>query len=230
MANGKPIQLSPNSLNLFLECPHCFWLDKNFGIKRPPPYPYALNSAVDGLLKEEFDTYRAKNIPHPMLVDNNIKAHLFPNQKLLNQWRNNFAGIRYFDPELEATLFGAVDDVLELDDGRIAPLDYKSTGSTAANVYDRFQLQLDTYTFLMEKNGYKTPHKGYLAFYIVDKSRGFIDRLPFRKEMVEIDTNPSDIYEIFKDAVGCLRSATPPPHSQDCQFKRWLEGAKGFSA
>jgi len=227
--DGKAIQLSPNSLNLYLECPHCFWLDKNLGIKRPPPYPYALNSAVDALLKEEFDTYRAKNLPHPLLRENNIKAHLFGNQKLLNQWRNNFAGIRYFDPALQATLFGAVDDVLEFDDGKIAPLDYKSTGSSAANVYDRFQLQLDTYTFLMEKNGFSTPRKGYLAFYIVDKSRGFIDRLPFRKEIMEIETNPSDIYEIFKDAVNCLKEVAPPSHSQDCQFKKWLDGAKSFT-
>jgi hypothetical protein len=222
------IQLSPNSLNLYLDCPHCFWLDKNKGIKRPPPYPYALNSAVDALLKEEFDAYRAKKLTHPLLEESNIKAHLFPNQKLLNQWRNNFAGIRYFDPELKATLFGAVDDVLEFDDKKIAPLDYKSTGSSAANVYDRFQLQLDTYTFLMEKNGYQTARKGYLAFYIVDKSKGFIDRLPFRKEIMQIDTNPSDIYEIFKDATTCLRQSDPPPHSRDCQFSRWLSGAKTF--
>jgi hypothetical protein len=227
--NAKPINLSPNSLNLYLECPHCFWLDKNLGIKRPPPYPYALNSAVDALLKEEFDTYRAKNLAHPMLTENNIKAHLFGNQKLLNQWRNNFAGIRFFDEVLQATLFGAVDDVLEFDDAKLAPLDYKSTGSSAANVYDRFQLQLDTYTFLMEKNGYQTKRKGYLAFYIVDKSRGFIDRLPFRKEIMEIETNPSDIYEVFKDAVACLRQASPSPHSSDCQFGKWLEGAKTFS-
>jgi CRISPR/Cas system-associated exonuclease Cas4 (RecB family) len=226
---AKSIQLSPNSLNLYLECPHCFWLDKNMGVKRPPPYPYALNSAVDALLKDEFDTYRAKNLPHPMLKDNNINARLFPNQNLLNQWRNNFAGIRFFDPDLQATLFGAVDDVLEFEDKKIAPLDYKSTGSTAANVYDRFQLQLDTYTFLMEKNGFKTPRKGYLAFYIVDKSRGFIDRLPFRKEMVQIDTNPSDIYEIFKDAVNCLKQSSPPPHSSDCRFGAWLKGAKTFA-
>jgi len=225
----KSIQLSPNSLNLYLECPHCFWLDKNMGVKRPPPYPYALNSAVDSLLKDEFDTYRAKNLPHPMLKDNNINAHLFPNQNLLNQWRNNFAGIRFFDPDLQATLFGAVDDVLEFEEGKIAPLDYKSTGSTAANVYDRFQLQLDTYTFLMEKNGFKTTREGYLAFYIVDKSRGFIDRLPFRKEMVQIDTNPSDIYEIFKDAVNCLKQSSPPPHSSDCKFGAWLKGAISFS-
>lgn len=224
----KSIQISPNSLNLYLECPHCFWLDKNLGIKRPPPYPYALNSAVDALLKEEFDTYRVKNLPHPLLAENNIKAKLFSNQKLLNQWRNNFAGIRYFDPQSEATLFGAVDDILEFEGGKLAALDYKSTGSAAANIYDRFQLQLDTYTFLLEKNGYQTPRKGYLAFYIVDKSRGFIDRLPFRKEVMEIETNPSDIYAIFNDAVGILRQNNPPPHSNDCQFQKWLKGAKAF--
>ena len=226
---AKQIQLSPNSLNLFLECPHCFWLEKNLGIKRPPAYPYALNSAVDELLKEEFDTYRSKNLSHPLLEENNIKANLFANQKLLNQWRNNLAGIRYFDEALGATLFGAVDDVLEFADGKIAPLDYKSTGSTAEKVYDRFQLQLDTYTFLMEKNGYQTTHKGYLAFYIVDKSRGFIDRLPFRKEIVEIETNPADVYEIFKDAVNVLKQGSPPQHSQDCLFGKWLEDVKAFS-
>jgi len=226
--NGKSIQLSPNSLNLFLECPHCFWLDKTLGIKRPPPYPYALNSAVDALLKEEFDAYRSKKLEHPLLKENGIKARLFSNQKLLNQWRNNFAGIRYFDETLQATLFGAVDDILEFADGKLAALDYKSTGSKTANIYDRFQLQLDTYTFLLEKNGYQTPRKGYLAFYIVDKEKGFIDRLPFRKEIMEINTNPSDIYAIFNDAVLILRQEKPPEHSQDCQFKKWLDGAKEY--
>jgi CRISPR/Cas system-associated exonuclease Cas4 (RecB family) len=219
----KSIQLSPNSLNLYLECPHCFWLDKNLGIKRPPAYPYSLNLSVDELLKEEFDAYREKNFPHPILEESGIKAHLFKNQKLLNQWRNNLAGIRYFDVELQATLFGVVDDILEFNDGKIAPLDYKSTGSTAMNIYDRFQLQLDTYTFLLEKNGFQTPKKGYLAFYLVDKSRGFIDRLPFRKEIMEIETNPSDIYDIFKDAVSVSKQPNPPAHSQDCQYGKWLK-------
>ena len=198
------------------------------GIKRPPAYPYSLNLAVDDLLREEFDDYRQKGIPHPIFEENNIKAHLFKNQKLLNQWRNNLSGIRYFDSDLQATLFGAVDDVLEFNDGKIAPLDYKSTGSSSANVYDRFQLQMDIYTFLMEKSGYKTPRKGYLAFYVIDKSRGFIDKLPFRKEIVEIETNPSDVYDIFRDAVAVLKQATPPKHSDDCQFGKYLSEAKIF--
>ena len=118
--------------------------------------------------------------------------------------------------------------MLEFEGGKLAPLDYKSTGSKVANVYDRFQIQLDAYTFLLEKNGYKTTKKGYLAFYIVDKDRGFIDRLPFRKEMHEIETNPSDIYEIFKDAVTVLKNENPPSHSKDCPFVKWISGAGKF--
>jgi len=226
--NNKPIKLSPSSLNLYLECPHCFWLEKRRGIKRPPPYPYALNMAVDVLLKEEFDRYRAENKPHPLILAHKIPAKLFPNQNLLNQWRSNFAGLRYFDSELEATLFGAVDDVLEFEDGKLAPMDYKSTGSAVATIYDRFQLQMDIYTYLLEKNGFLTPKKGYLAFYIVDKGNGFGDRLPFRKELHEIDTNPSDVPEIFKEAVALLRREMPPPHSPDCKYGQWMEQAANF--
>ena len=219
---NKRIQLSPSSLNLSLECPCCFWLEKKQGIRRPPPYPYALNAAVDVLLKKEFDEYRAKGEPHPLLIDNNINAKLFPNQELLNQWRNNFEGIRYYDSELGVTLFGAVDDVLEFPDGKLAVLDYKSTGSKVATVYDRFQIQMDVYTYLLEKNGFKTLGKGYLAFYIVDKENGFGGRLPFRKELHEIETHPSDVYQIFKDAVAILKREAPPPHSADCKFGHWL--------
>ncbi|MBI4101401.1 MAG: PD-(D/E)XK nuclease family protein [Candidatus Nealsonbacteria bacterium] len=224
----KPIQLSPNSLNLFLECSCCFWLDKRQGIRRPPPYPYALNAAVDVLLKEEFDEYRRKGEVHPLLIAHNIPAKLFPNQELLDQWRSNFSGIRFYDKDLDATLFGAVDDVLQFPDGKLAPLDYKSTGSSAANVYDRFQLQMDIYTHLLEKNGFPTPRKGYLAFYIVDKKNGFIDRLPFRKELHEIETNPNGIVDIFKDAVSVLRQSNPPSHSPDCPFGNWLRLAGKF--
>jgi hypothetical protein len=224
----KPIQLSPNSLNLYYECPLCFWMEKRMGVKRPQPYPYALNAAVDYLLKEEFDKYRKKRELHPLLVASNVPAKLFPNQKLLDEWRSNFKGIRFYDAELDATLFGAVDDVLEFTDGKLAPLDYKSTGSQVANVYDRFQLQMDIYTFLLEKNGYQTVKKGCLAFYIVDKGNGFNDKLPFRKEIHMIDTDPSYVHNIFREAVKLLRGDMPSCHSQDCQYGKWLSGVDGL--
>lgn len=198
------------------------------GVKRPPPFPYALNTAVDTLLKKEFDEYRKEGKVHPLIESHNIQAKLFPNQSLLNQWRSNFSGIRYYDSNLDAVLFGAVDDVLEFPDGKLAPLDYKSTGSSAAKVYDRFQLQLDIYTYLLEKNGFETSKKGYLAFYIVDKENGFKDRLPFRKELHEINTNPEDVPNLFSEAVSILKQTSPPPHSQDCPYGKWLGEAFNF--
>lgn len=224
----RHIQLSPSSLNLFLECPLCFWFEKKYGIKRPPPYPYALNTAVDTLLKQEFDDYRAKGEPHPLIIENNIQAKLFHDQNKLNQWRSNFEGIRYYDTKLEATIFGAVDDVLEFPGNKLAPLDYKSTGSRVPTVYDRFQLQMDVYTYLLEKNGFLTTKKGYLAFYIVDRENGFVDRLPFRKELHEITTDSSYVQGLFEEAVALLRRDTPPVHRQDCQFGQWFKKASGF--
>jgi len=166
--------------------------------------------------------------PHPLLTANNVEAKLFPNQELLNKWRNNFEGIRYYDPELETTLFGAVDDVLEFPDNKLAVLDYKSTGSKVATIYDRFQIQMDVYTYLLEKNGYSTTRKGYLAFYIVDKENGFNGKLPFRKELHEIETDPLSIPELFKNAVALLRREAPPPHSADCKFGQWFKEVSNF--
>ena len=204
-------------------------MEKSQGIKRPQPYPYALNAAVDLLLKQEFDKYRKKKELHPLLIAYNIPAKLFPNQKMLDEWRNNYKGIRYYDASLDATLFGAVDDVLEFSEGKLAPMDYKSTGSKTANVYDRFQLQMDIYTFLLERNGYKTVRKGCLAFYIVDKENGFDGKLPFRKEIVVIDTNPDYVQEVFSEAVALLRKDAPPSHSADCQYGRWFKEASNFN-
>ena len=36
-----------------MECPRCFWLDNKHKVKRPPPFPYTLASAVDFLVKQE---------------------------------------------------------------------------------------------------------------------------------------------------------------------------------
>ena len=50
--------LSRSKVELFLQCPRCFWLDAVAGVRQPPGFPFNLNSAVDHLLKNEFDRYR----------------------------------------------------------------------------------------------------------------------------------------------------------------------------
>ena len=87
---------------------------------------------------------------------------------------------------------------------------------------------MDVYTYLLEKNGYSTPRKGYLAFYIVDKENGFGGRLPFKKELHEIETDPLSVPELFNNAVALLKRNTPPPHSIDCKFGQYLKEVRNF--
>jgi hypothetical protein len=53
--SDKPFPLSRSKVELYLNCPRCFYLDRRLGIGRPSGPPFNLNSAVDALLKREFD-------------------------------------------------------------------------------------------------------------------------------------------------------------------------------
>ncbi len=44
-----PYKLSRSKIDLFMECPQCFYLDRRLGVGRPPGFPFNLNSAVDTL-------------------------------------------------------------------------------------------------------------------------------------------------------------------------------------
>ncbi|MCO6434707.1 hypothetical protein, partial [Nitrosomonas nitrosa] len=60
----EAFKLSRSKIDLFLQCPRCFYFDRRLGVGRPPGFPFALNSAVDHLLKLEFDVHRANGTTH----------------------------------------------------------------------------------------------------------------------------------------------------------------------
>ena len=60
-------------------------------------------------------------------------------------------------------LRGRVDEVLELADGTLAPLDYKFA-EWKDRVYDTYQTQLYCYAWLIEENMGKPVNKGYLVY------------------------------------------------------------------
>ena len=49
-----PYKISRTKIDLFLNCPRCFYLDRRLGVSHPPGFPFSLNSAVDRLLKKEY--------------------------------------------------------------------------------------------------------------------------------------------------------------------------------
>ena len=224
----KPLKISRSGLRLFQECPRCFWLDLHHKIKRPPGYPYTLSAAVDYLVKREFDKYRGTDELPSVFAKAGIEAKLFDGDELAD-WRSNFKGVSFFDEDLDATLYGAVDDVLRFTDDSLAVVDYKSTGSKEITIYDDYQKQMDVYTHLLRLNGYKTQPNAYLVFYQVDKSgEGFQNALPFREEIRAVPVNPDWGGDAFTQAVKLARQEEPPKHSDDCDHCHYVRLANQF--
>ncbi len=76
-------KVSRSKIELFMQCPRCFWLDVRLKIKRPSSPPFNINKAIDELFKKEFDTYRISGEPHPLMSDNGVKAIPFDSAFLL---------------------------------------------------------------------------------------------------------------------------------------------------
>ena len=88
----EPYKLSRSRIELFKQCPRCFWLDERLKIKRPSGPPFQINKAIDELLKKEFDFHRSKKSQHPIMIENKVKAVPYEH-KDLNKWREIFVGV-----------------------------------------------------------------------------------------------------------------------------------------
>ncbi|MDH3452958.1 MAG: hypothetical protein OEN20_11085, partial [Gammaproteobacteria bacterium] len=80
--SSKPFKLSRSKIDLFIECPRCFYVDRRLGVGRPPGFPFNLNNAVDRLLKAEFDTHRIAATTHPLLERYGVNARPVPHDSL----------------------------------------------------------------------------------------------------------------------------------------------------
>ena len=108
---GPNWKLSRSKIDLFLECPRCFYLDNRLGVARPPGFPFTLNSAVDRLLKKEFDIHRAGRTAHPLMKKYTIDAVPFNHPKI-DEWRDSLkAGVSFLHKPTGLFVRGGVDDV-----------------------------------------------------------------------------------------------------------------------
>ena len=209
-------QLSASTLKLFQECPRCFWLHVNQKIERPRgPFP-SLPSGIDRILKAYFDRYRRQGILPPLVEG-----------KLPGTLETTELTIGFTDPSAKARLWGKLDDCLRLPDGRVAPLDHKTRASAPADTsYSQlyYQLQMDVYTLLLERNGHPTNHTAYLVYYFpVD---GELHRgVPFETAVHAIATDPDRAHGVFLDGCRCLAGPLPVPGPK-CGYCRWAEARR----
>lgn len=226
-------KLSRSKIDLFMECPRCFYLDNRLGIKRPPGYPFNLNSAVDHLLKKEFDILRAKDKTHPLIEKYGVDARPVAHE-MLDEWRENFKGVRYIHPETGLAITGAIDDLWINSKGEYIVVDYKSTSKNEKiTALDKdwhigYKRQMEVYQWLLRKNGFKVSDTGYFVYCngITDKE-AFDAKLEFEVTLIAYQGNDGWVEPTIEDAHRCLMSDKIPSADPDCDYCRYFNVRKG---
>ncbi len=221
MKSPQVYKLSPSSLNLFRECPRCFWLAQHKVWKRPSgPFP-SLPSGMDKILKTHFDRFMRKGQMPPELCERQecLDMKLFDDEELLRVWQNNFKGVSYTDKKGNE-LHGAVDNILVRGSGKsrkLIVLDYKTRGyKLKPDTAEHYRFQMNVYNFLLRKNGYRTENYSLLLFY-VPREVIATGEVIFDTEMVKMKVDVSQASKVWSDALVCLGGECPGGHCEWCQ-------------
>ena len=223
-ASGKPFALSRSKVDLFMHCPRCFYLDRRLGIARPAGFPFNLNSAVDTLLKREFDTCRADGVPHPYMQDAGIHAvpHAHPQ---LDRWRANFTGVRTVHEATGFELFGAIDDLWrDLGTEELIVVDYKATSKDAevtldAEWQDGYKRQMEFYQWLLRRQGLVVARRGWFVYCNGRRDlEAFDNRLEFRVKMIPYDGDDAWVEPVLSRIRVTLEAPEAPPPREDCEY------------
>jgi len=220
-------RLSRSKIDLFINCPRCFYLDRKLGVAQPPGYQFSLNSAVDKLLKKEFDVHRAKGTKHPLMETYGIDAIPLAHEKM-DEWRDSLrAGITFNIERTNVVVTGGVDDVWVSPSGEYIIVDYKATSkeeevSLDADWQIGYKRQMEIYQWLFRKNGFKVSSTGYFVYCNGNTDKEAFDgKLEFNIKIIPYLGDDSWVEKTIHDAIECLKSNNLPDPGEDCDFCKY---------
>jgi len=226
---AAPYPLSRSKVELFLDCPRCFYLDRRLGIARIDNMAFTLNLAVDHLLKKEFDFFRSRNEPHPAMTMFGVDAVPY-RHKDLNVWRDTRTGIRALHSASNIEAFGLVDDVWQNTDGSLSIVDYKATSTGAPIVLDGrdgYKRQLEFYQWLFRRNNFDVSDTAYLVFVNATRDRDMFDRsLEFVFSIHDYKGSDAWVEDALMGAKECLMRDVAPPSTDTCEWCIYRREAK----
>lgn len=218
----QPFKLSRSKIDLALKCPRCFYLDRRLGIPRPSIPGFALNLAVDTLLKNEFDLLRKKGEAHQLMKQYKINAVPFKHQDI-DKWRNNFVGKQYLHQATNFLVFGAVDDVWVNPKEELIIVDYKSTSTSkkiSLNDYYKqgFKKQMEVYQWIFRRSGFKVAKTGYFVYANASKNRPSFDgKLEFEMTLIPHQGSDSWVEPALLSIKQALDSDDIPNPGEKCE-------------
>ncbi|HEY4479016.1 MAG TPA: PD-(D/E)XK nuclease family protein [Candidatus Paceibacterota bacterium] len=223
-----PYRLSRSKVDLFIQCPRCFYLDQRHGVGRPPGFPMTLNNAVDALLKKEFDIHRANGTPHPLMRKYKIDAVPFQHEKI-DEWRDALRrGVSFLHKPSNLILRGGIDDVWVSPKGELMIVDYKATSKDEEITLDdawkiQYKRQMEIYQWLFEKNGFRVSKTGYFV-YVNGKTnrKAFDGKLEFDVTIIPYTGDSKWVEKALLDMKKCLLDDRIPKQSVDCDYCNYV--------
>jgi len=231
-------RLSRSKIDLFLNCPRCFYLDRRLGVGRPPGYPFTLNSAIDRLLKKEFDIHRTKGESHPLMKTYEIDAVPFKHEKI-DEWRNALkGGITYLHQPTNLLITGGIDDIWINSQGELMIVDYKATSTEKEITLDdewkiAYKRQMEIYQWLARNNQdlkhYKISDIGYFVYVNGRTDRKAFDgKLEFDVKIIPYQGDDSWVEPAIREAHKCLMSDQLPGAGPDCDYCAYRASTSRF--
>jgi RecB family exonuclease len=227
----QPFRLSRSKLEMFLQCPRCFYLDRRLGLAQPPQFPFTLNSAVDALLKTEFDIHRANGKPHPLMEAYGVNAIPFKHEKM-DEWRENFKGITYYHEPTKLTITGAIDDVWVDAKGNLIIVDYKATSTSSeitleSEYRQAYKRQMEIYQWLFRRNGFQVSDMGYFVYANGRKDKEAFDaKLEFDVQIIPYEGNDAWVEKVIVDAHATLQNDALPDPMPECPYCNYRRAAR----
>jgi len=223
-----PFRLSRSKIDLFLNCPRCFYFDRCLGVAQPPGYPFSLNSAVDKLLKKEFDIHRADGTPHPLMKT--YKVNAIPlKDKNMDKWRDALrGGIEHLHRDTKLNITGGIDDIWVNPAGEFIIVDYKATSKTGEVSLDAdwqigYKRQMEIYQWLFRKNNYNVSTTGYFVYCNGDADKEAFDgKLEFDVKILPYVGDDSWIEKTIINIYKCLNGKLPES-GKDCDYCKYRE-------
>jgi hypothetical protein len=231
-ASKKPFKVSRSKIEMFTKCARCFYLDRRMGVQQPPGYPFTLNTAVDALLKKEFDRYRDRGEPHPLMEKHGIKGAPLSHPKM-DDWRNSLSqGVQFHHKKTNFLVTGGVDDIWASDEGEFIVVDYKATSKVGQvgieeEWQESYKRQMAVYSWLLRMNGFPVHHTGYFVYCNGRTDRdGFDQRLEFDISVIPYRIEDAWVEPTLLQMYACLQPKVMPAASPSCSFCAYIAAAR----
>jgi hypothetical protein len=236
---NETFKISRSKFSNFLDCSRCFYLERVKGLKDPSMPGWALNSAVDELLKKEFDHYRNIQKPHPFVVKNKLNFIPFQHEKI-NYWRDALrGGIAFTDTDTNLEIHGGVDDIwFNPDNDELVVVDYKAQSKNEtvetepyleSQYHQNYKVQMDIYVYILRQMKFKVSDTAYFLVCNGLKTPDKFDAtLHFDLTLVPYTTNTNWVKNKLIDMKKVLESKDVPELNKYCEKCLYLDTGKNF--